>query len=150
MGLRERLIKEEGVRLFPYKDSRGIWTIGVGHNIEADPLMMPFLSKLIASGITYEKAMSLLDSDILKAKTQLAQALPWVVGLDPIRRDVLVDMNFNMGIKTLIKFTRTLMLVKDDRYEEAAVEMLHSDWAQQVGNRAVTLSIIMKTGEEAA
>lgn len=149
MGLRERLIKEEGVRLFPYKDSRGIWTIGVGHNIEADPLMMPFLAKLIASGITYEKAMSLLDADILKAKTQLAQALPWVVSLDPVRRDVLVDMTFNMGINTLLKFTRTLMLVKDDRYEEAAVEMLDSEWAKQVGIRATALSIIMKTGEEA-
>ena len=32
------LRRDEGVRYSPYKDSKGILTVGVGHNIEASAL----------------------------------------------------------------------------------------------------------------
>ena len=35
-ALRQLLITEEGCDIEAYKDSEGIWTIGIGHNLETD------------------------------------------------------------------------------------------------------------------
>ena len=150
MGLRERLIQEEGLKLFPYKDTRGILTIGVGHNLEADPDMMMHLSKYQAEGITEQFAMSILDADILTAKKSLYVHLPWAANLDDERREILVDMTFNMGIGKLLKFEKMLYALKNDRYGDAASEMLDSAWAREVGNRATILASIMESGEDIA
>ncbi len=34
--LRKRLTRHEGKRLKPYQDSVGIWTWGIGHNLQAN------------------------------------------------------------------------------------------------------------------
>ena len=54
---------------------------------------------------------------------------------------------FNLGPAGLLKFGRTLSAVEQGDYETAAVEMLDSRWAGQVGQRATRLSEMMLTGE---
>jgi lysozyme len=109
-------------------------TIGVGRNLEA-------------TGISREEAIYLLQNDIARVYGELFQALhPWFNHLAPIRQDVLINMAFNMGTEGLLKFTKTLALLEEDKYDEAADEMLHSTWATQVGDRATELSQIMRTG----
>lgn len=132
--LREQLIRHEGVRLKPYRCTAGKLTIGVGRNLDD-------------VGISKEEALYLLDNDIAKAESTLLQALPWVKDLDEQRRNVLINMTFNMGIDGLLGFKNTLSLIQAKRYEEAAKNMLQSKWAMQVGNRAVYLAKVMDTGE---
>lgn len=36
--IQDRLIFHEGLKLSPYKCPRGFWTIGVGRNLETNPL----------------------------------------------------------------------------------------------------------------
>jgi len=60
MGLRYDLIRQEGWIKFPYKDSKGIWTIGVGHNMEEDPIMMKDFAKLQEHGLTDKQISELL------------------------------------------------------------------------------------------
>jgi lysozyme len=144
--LRDRLIREEGLRLFPYKDSRGNWTIGVGHNIMSDPAMLARIDYYQHFGINNDYALQLLDADIASATESLLKYCPWVDSLDSVRQDVLIDMTFNMGIMKLLKFKNTLLLVQYGKYEEASEHMLKTPWADEVGLRADHLAEVMKTG----
>jgi len=133
MSLREQLIRHEGLRLKPYTDTVGKLTIGVGRN-------------LTDRGISKAEAMHLLDNDILEAQTAVVKALPWTVEIDRPRFEILMNMAFNLGIGGLLKFERFLAAVQEGSYELAALEMLNSKWAKQVGQRADELASMMRTG----
>ena len=133
MSLRDDLIRHEGLRLFPYRDSRGLLTIGVGRNIEQ-------------RGISREEAMYLLDNDIRDHTDELLGRFPVVATLDPARRDVLINMAFNMGIPALSGFKRMWAAIQSGDYRKASVEMLDSQWALQVGDRAIELANVMRSG----
>jgi len=145
-NLRDRLVKEEEFRKFPYQDSRGIWTIGVGHNIEVDFDMKNKLGVLLKNGLTTEEVYRLLDKDIEKAVYNLSLKLPWTNDLDEVRREVLVDMVFNMGINKVIRFNNTLNLIKNGKYHEASENLKLSLWYSQVGVRAKNLCRVLDTG----
>lgn len=129
-----RMLKlHEGVRLKPYTDSVGKLTLGVGRNLDD-------------KGITLEEADYLLSNDISAAWLSLVSRLECFSRLDTVRQAVLLDMAVNLGTDGLLKFRKTLVLVAGGRYAEAAVEMLDSVWAKQVGLRAQRLSTMMRTG----
>jgi lysozyme len=130
--LKQQLVQHEGLRLKPYKDTVGKLTIGVGRNLE--------------KGITEAEAMVLLDNDIISVFDDLDRYCPWWRRMSEARQMVLADMCFNLGIKRLMGFMKTLSAMQSGRYEVAAVEMLDSLWAKQVGRRAITLSEMMKEG----
>lgn len=130
MSLREQLIRHEGIRLRPYRDTLGWLTIGVGRNLES-------------VGISRDEAMLMLDNDILRVQTEVVKALPWTVSLDRPRCDVLLNMAFNLGTAGLLKFAKMLAAVEAGEYATAAKEMLDSKWATQVGARAEELAAIM-------
>ena len=136
MTLKEQLLRDEGFSSKPYRDTAGKLTIGIGRNLDD-------------VGISKEEALYLLDNDISKATSALLQALPWVKDLDEARRNVLINMTFNMGIGKLLDFKYTLSLIKSGDYELASKNMQLSKWAMQVGSRAIRLAAIMEHGEEA-
>lgn len=136
-AMEAQLIAHEGLRLKPYRDTKGKLTIGVGRNLDD-------------VGISRGEALGLLANDIQRAEHFLDLYMPWWTGLDPIRQRVLIDMMFNMGPGDerhgLRSFRNTLQLIKDGDYERASANMLLSKWATDVGTRAHTLSQMMKTG----
>lgn len=136
---RDTLIRQlrlhEGERLRPYRCSAGKLTIGVGRNLED-------------RGITREESAMLLANDIAAVDAELVRRLPWVTQLDPVRRRVLIDMAFNLGMGGLMEFRRTLAAVAEGRYQHAAGMMLESRWASQVGERAQRLARMMLTGKD--
>lgn len=134
MDLLEQLKRDEGLRLQPYRDSVGKLTIGYGRNLDD-------------VGISGEEAEILLEHDAERAWKALYSRLPWVINLDEVRRAVLVNMAFNLGIAGLLQFKNTLALAESGKYREAAAEMLKSKWAQQVGERAARLARQMESGQ---
>lgn len=126
------LIKHEDLRTFPYTDTTGHLTIGVGRNITDD-------------GISIDEAMIMLDDDINTKINDLKTHLPYYNLLPDKVQLVLIDMCFNMGIGGLLTFKNTLLLIKTGQYKKAADEMLKSLWAKQVGNRAIEDSNILKS-----
>jgi len=56
-------------------------------------------------------------------------------------------MAFNLGFNGLMQFKRMWKHLGRHDYPGAAKEMLNSKWAFQVGNRAIELAKIMRTGE---
>jgi lysozyme len=134
-ALRAQLIRHEGSRAKPYRDTVGTLTIGVGRNLED-------------VGLFPHEIETLLETDIARTIDGLMAALPWVADLDDVRQRVLVDMAFNLGVAGLLGFRRTLAAVQAGDYEAAARGMLASLWATQVKGRALTLARMMRTGAD--
>lgn len=127
----DQLKRDEGVRRFPYKDSVGKLTIGVGRNLDD-------------VGIFEEEIELMLSNDVKAAFAKLQRSYSWFITLDEVRQGVLINMTFNMG--SLGQFPKMLACVESGDYSGAASEMLDSLWATQVGDRATRLSEQMKTG----
>lgn len=140
----DQLKIDEGLRLKAYQDTVGVWTIGYGHTLKARPGLV----------WTREQAEDQLKQDVLEHNAKLAAALPWVNQLDPVRRRVLQNMAFNLGIGTpggskgLLGFRNTLEFVRTGQYDKAADGMLTSKWARQVKDRADRLAKQMRTGRQ--
>lgn len=129
------LIKQhEGLRLKAYSCPAGKITVGYGRNLED-------------KGLSEVEADYLLINDISEIEASLSSRLYWFMKLGAVRRAVLIDMAYNLGINGLLSFKRTLAHIEKGDYEAAAIEMLDSRWADQVGQRADRLSEMMLTGE---
>lgn len=129
------LQRHEGLRLKPYKCSRGFWTIGYGHKLESEPT-----AAMKRKGITVKEANELLYQDVLEAKAGLDRTIPWWRNLSETRREILINMAFNLGISGLLQFKDMLNHLENNRFAEAAQEMRDSLWRRQVGDRALELA----------
>lgn len=139
--LREELIRDEGWRLEAYRDSVGLWTIGVGHLLGKSCRMI---------SITIDECEALLDHDVEIAKDSVARLLPgWFddVSRDDVRSRALINMAFNLGGYRLGQFKKFLKAMDEGRFDAAAKEMLDSKWAGQVGARAQRLAKMIREGK---
>lgn len=132
MQLKDLLIKHEGCEKFPYRDTKGITTIGIGRNLEA-------------KGLRDDEIALMFENDLNEAITE-AQKYIWFSRLSEPRQHVIVSMIFNLGPKGFAKFKATIRALEKEDYAEAAKEMLNSVWAVQVKDRATELSWIMRHG----
>lgn len=128
-----QLKRHEGVRLLPYQDSVGKWTIGIGRN-------------LTDRGISLSTAEQMLQEDIELAKTDLDSIYPDWCDLSEERQLVLMDMCVNLGAPRYLTFVKFWAALRQGQWDLAAAEMLDSRWANQVGQRAQTLSAMMREG----
>lgn len=135
--LAAELVRDEDIRLKPYRDIRGKLTIGVGRNLDDE-------------GITREEAMMLLRNDIAGRLGDLDRHIPWWRRLDEVRQLVLADMCFNLGIERLLGFRKMLAALQLGDFETAAEEMAASQWDHEVKDRAVRLVAMMRTGKTEA
>ena len=131
----QQITRHEGEVLHAYQDHLGFWTIGVGRLID----------KSKGGGITHDEAQYLLNNDITTRVEALQSKLPWFDQLSDVRKAVLLNMSFQLGIAGLLGFGRTLEMIKMGNYVEAADNMLKSKWAQQTPKRANELANQMRT-----
>jgi GH24 family phage-related lysozyme (muramidase) len=159
MNIRELIKKHEGVRLWAYTDSLGIWTFACGFNLERagarEALAKAGLSyDLIWAVIRETKAWSsnatrtktelitmaqvdqLLDADIAESFADVRKILPSFDTMPENAKAVLVDLHFNMGGPTLRTFKNTLAAFRAGDWKAAAAGLRKSKWATQVGKRA--------------
>ena len=126
----------EGVRYKVYVCSEGYETIGVGRNISEGGL-----------GLSKDEVDFLLVNDIERVQNELDRNYPWFANLDEVRRDAIIDICFNIGLTRLRGFVNALAAMSRGQYEIAADEFMDSRWSQQVGNRAVEVTEMIRTGE---
>jgi lysozyme len=131
--LMDQLVLHEGLVLTPYYCPAGKLTIGVGRNLED-------------RGITHQEAMYLLRNDVSLYMQELIKSFPIAARLDEVRLMTLVNMAFNLGITRLKGFKNMWSAIEDGDFEKAALEMMDSKWALDVGKRAIVLSEQMRTG----
>jgi lysozyme len=143
------LRRDEGKSRVPYKDTKGIPSTGVGHNLRASPLPPGWSYPL-----TDAQVDQLLMRDLANVFSDLDRNLPWWRDLNDVRQRVLANMCFNMGISRLLGFKKALIAMRQGKYEIAADEMLDSKWAREdVGigtpekpGRALRLANMMREG----
>ncbi len=131
--LKSQLERHEGLRLKPYRDTVGKLTVGYGRNLDD-------------VGISPEEAALMLDNDITEAERHL-MTVDEYSELDPVRQAVICNMCFNLGFYGLMAFRKMWKAIARKDFTEAAIQMLDSRWARQVGNRAQELAQIMRSGQ---
>lgn len=135
--------EDEGVILIYYLDPKQIPTIGIGHNLRANPL--PGIGP--GSTITLERAYEILQADLAKVVVYIEHNFPWAKDLNEARQAVLISMVFQLGIGGVLGFGQFLKALQAGNYAVAADEMLDSLWAREDSpNRAKRLSKMMRTG----
>ena len=135
--LTNMLRRHEGVEKYVYKDHLGYDTIGVGRLVQAD----------IGLGLSDDEIDYLLQNDIDRVEKELVDSFDWFVELDPVREEACINMCFNLGLTRYKGFSRALAAMSRHDYEEAADEFMDSLWARQVGDRAVEVTEMIRTGE---
>ena len=126
------LLKHEGKSNTIYNDGRGNWTIGCGYNISA-------------RGLPDDWIFNQLQSDIEYFHDQLDFTFPWYKDLSLDRQCVLIDMAF-MGWRSFMQFDKMFDCCENYDWDGAERELLNSEYAKQVGQRAIDLGAGLRTG----
>ena len=125
--------RHEGRRLKPYKCPAGKLTIGYGRNLDAN-------------GITHDEAEAMLTHDVVTT-VNAVKKYNFYEGLSDVRKAVVVDMAYNLGLGGLRSFVKFRKHLTHRDYLSAAREMMDSKWATQVPNRAKRLAAMMRTNK---
>lgn len=133
--LLQQLKRHEGAKRFVYRDHLGYETIGVGR----------CLVEGVGIGLSEEEINYLLENDVKRCYKELS-SYSWFLNLDSVRQQALINMCFNLGLSRLLKFKNMINALSNHDYEEASKQALQSKWAQQVGNRAIEISEIIRSG----
>lgn len=134
-GLLKMIMDHEGFVGKPYKCTAGKVTIGYGRNLDD-------------VGISRDEAAIMLMNDVSQCIIHLQEILEKNnVKLNFSRNNALIDMMYNLGPTRFEGFKKMIAAISEGDFERAADEMLDSNWSKQVGERAVRLAGIMRTGE---
>jgi lysozyme len=131
----------EGTRYEPYKDSQGLWTVGVGHLI-GDGKSLPD---------AWNRKFSEAEVDSMFAKdfdvhADAAKKIPGYDKLNAKGQGALVDMTFNMGPAWSKGFPRFMEALKSGNIFSMVKELQDSAWFKQVGRRAMDDIALLKDG----
>lgn len=108
-----RVLKDEGFRSKPYKDSTGTLTFGHG-----------------LTYITKEESAGIVGNRLWNIHTMLWNKYSWYKRSPEVVQDVVIEMVFQMGAKGFNKFRKTRKALSQSDYKTAASEMLDSQWAR--------------------
>lgn len=120
------LIRDEGIRQYPYIDTVGKITIGIGYNLTDRGLPQEWIDNQIKEDINY-------------FYTYLTTKYSFFKNLSSPRKAALVDMAF-MGVKKIEEFKRMWTALEKEDYKTASQEVINSLYAKQVGTRALRIA----------
>ena len=133
MNVADLIRGHEGCELRMYICPAGKHTVGVGHNLDDNP-------------ISQAAADQILADDIAACRRQLTFNLHWFTELDEVRQAAMLDLCFNLGWAGLGRFRRFLHWMEQKDWSKAAAELVASRWYNQVGNRAPRVKAMIETG----
>jgi lysozyme len=137
-----RTKEKEGFRDRPYKCPTGHWTIGYGHKITDNALLIVFKWNTELR-FSEEQADEQLLRDLMSAVEDFKKLH---VIATPARQDALIEMVFNLGLPQVWQFKKMLSAIYSGDWNRAAKEALNSQWAKQVGKRAQEIAEIFRKG----
>ena len=117
-----QLKADEGQVLFPYTDTTGHQSIGVGRN-------------LTQHGISPAEAEFLLHNDITEFIHDARIVFKDFDNFPPAVQHVIIGMLFNLGLGGFKKFKKTIRHINAGRWADAADELLDSRAARQLPKR---------------
>lgn len=143
--LKERLIWEEGLKYSPYKCPAGFNTIGVGRNMDTNPLPKSMQAYIDEHGrLELTHIMALLEKDIDYAENGARTLFEGFNDFSENRKVAIVDLVFNLGLAGLRKFITFGAAVRNLQWDAAAAALRNSRWYRQVGKRADGIIALIK------
>jgi lysozyme len=133
-----QLKKHEGYKAYPYKDTEGKWTIGIGHLIGDGSTKGSYAQYSKSNPMTDADVQDLFNEDY-EEHVNIAKGYPAFDKLNDSGRKALIDLTFNMGDLTR-GWPNTLAMLNSGDFEGAAKAIEGSKYAKQVGNRAKTIA----------
>jgi lysozyme len=143
---KDMTMRHEGVRYEPYKDSLGLWTVGVGHLIGDGRSLPPEYNRKFS----HEEVMAMYDKDYEKHKKQAQSNVPGFSKFDSVGQAALIDLTFNMGPGWPKKFPNTSKKLAAGDTEGAARGLEDSLWYQQVKSRGPTIVSMVENSKVSA
>lgn len=143
-SVQELLEQDEGRRIWPYTDTRGHLTWGIGHLLgddDADNGVAPDVAALIGQAVDLQ-----FQHDLATATAGMS-FLPEFAGLDPVRQAALIDMAFNLGLHGLSTFTTFLGCVASQQWVAAATDLRGTLVYSQLPRRYERLATMIQTGQ---
>ena len=144
IGKIERMLEaEEAIRGQPYDDAtgkrirapKGKVTIGIGRNLDANPL-------------TRDEAMYLLRNDIRECLEVAAELFPHFETWKEGRQLAAISMLFQMGPAGVAEFHDMLEAIDRLDWDTAAAEVLDSEFAREdAPGRAKRVAEMFRTGD---
>ena len=131
MSLIDNIKKSEGFRSKVYKCTEGYDTIGYGFAIK-DLVLSEDICDMI------------LERKLAELKLRVYHQFPFLEDCPEEVQDVIIEMCYQIGVKGVSKFSKTIDHIMRKDYRSASSEMLLSKWARQTPNRAKKLSDQMK------
>ena len=116
------LKQEEGFRSKPYRDSRGVLTIGYGTNL--------------AEGISQSEAEYLLRARLAGTYEALTKELPWLPAAPEGQQSAILDMGYQLGVHGVLEFKTMLGSLERGDCQAARRQALESAWARETPARA--------------
>ena len=120
---------DEGFVPKVYTCSAGKLTVGYGWNLEDNDMPIGIANKLLDHGI----AQAL----------RRAEHFEWFAGLSSIRKEVIINMVYNLGYMGVSRFQRMIAAIERKDWPDVGFEMLDSKWHSDVGARAERLARMM-------
>jgi lysozyme len=147
MTIENFIEKHEGRRKKPYKCPAGANTIGVGWNMDANPLPKTIADYLKKHGeITDDMINILLNISVSNAIKDCLDLFPTWDDISLNRRMALIDFVFQLGKTRASKFVHTIAAINTGRWEDAAENMKESAWFKQVPKRAQEITDLIEAG----
>lgn len=133
-------IKVEGLRLSSYQDTRGSWTIGVGH-------LLGTANETQYKGLTIDQdqVVSYLNQDLTESYNNCCDIFSDYTSYSDNVQLALLDMCFNLGENTLRKFTTFNSLIEQQRFTDAAQDLFGTAWYHQVPNRVKEVALLLES-----
>ena len=131
--LREQLEVDEGCVYEIYNDHLGYATFGIGHLVtESDPEQ----GQSLGTPVSFERVAEAFESDIQSVLRDCNILYSDFDDLPEEAQQVIANMMFNLGRPRLSKFAGMKRGVDARDWNQAADEMVDSNWYRQVTNRA--------------
>jgi lysozyme len=139
--VKEMIKRHEGVRNKPYKDSLGLWTVGVGHLIGDGKSLPDAWNRTF----TDQEVNDLYDKDF-DHHQKAAASIPGYDKFNSGGQGALTDLTFNMGPSWIKRFPSTAKSIAKGDGIASAAGLTDSKWYGQVGSRAPEVVGLMASG----
>jgi len=140
-AVKDMIKKHEGVRTRPYKDSLGLWTVGVGHLIGDGKTLPPEYNR----EFSIDEVNNIFDKDF-EHHQKAAEKIPGYDKLNETGKGALIDLTFNMGPAWYKKWPNFTKQLEAGNVEGAASSLESSKWYGQVGRRGPEIVSMIRQG----
>jgi len=134
-SLKNDIIKDEGYRQFPYLCTSEKMTIAIGRNLDD-------------VGLSEDEAVYLLENDLKRCIREANDIFSSFDSHNQTRKEVIINMLFNLGKTRFLGFVNTIQAFKDKDYMLTGSEMMDSKWYRKGGSRVARLVQEMKSGDK--